>query len=144
MQNAFWELLDIYLSLQTILETVQINWMGNCTRNIFLWAIFSRSFVKCYLANDVIVSSLALFFYLLLLILLTSDFCNTCQMCSPGPWNQAWVRPGAEQEGDPYLVSEAARIPAVLRECVFVYSRPSREWKLQGNLVLLQTETKKK
>lgn len=40
--------------------------MENCTRNVFLWAIFTHSFKKCYLSNDFTVSSLALFFSFLL------------------------------------------------------------------------------
>lgn len=73
-------------------------------------------------------------FILFLSSLLTSGLCKICQMCSHGPWNQVWVRPGAEQEGDPYLVSEAVRIPTVLRECHLCLYMPFREQKIQGTL----------
>lgn len=74
--------MDVYLSLQIILEIVQIIWMENCTRNIFLWAIYTSCFVKCYLSNDFVVSSLALFLYLLLLIFLTSESSVRSSRCA--------------------------------------------------------------
>lgn len=79
------------------------------------------------------------FILFLLLILLTPGFCGTWQMYSCGPWNQAWVRPGAEQEGDPYLVSVAARMAPLLTWCLWCVHRPSKKQTSENLQVSVST-----